>query len=106
MAAVIEIMTDARFDIKPYLPYCDRVEGALGGFAENHLDEALLVVIPDALKAKIPPHLLDAVAKFLADDPRPHYQNDAERVYGLRLENINVRFKVNGQTLTVTEVED
>ena len=93
------------FDIKPYIPYADCHTDALGGFTDKTEFKTLKVVIPEALKSKIPEGKLAALTGVLQNDPRPHYQNDPERVYGFEFAGIEIRFKVCDGVLSVTEVE-
>lgn len=69
-------------DIKPYIPYADSHPDALGGFAAVPAGETLSVSIPPALLAQVPAERQEALRGVLAQDPRPHYQKDPERVYG------------------------
>jgi len=91
-------------DIKPYLPYADSVPDARGGFADERKDDRLQVEIPPEILAKVPAGKQEALKELLAQDPRPHYHDDPERVYGLSFAGMNVKFKVEGETLTVTAV--
>ena len=92
------------YDIKPYLPYVDSHPDARGGFTESTADYALKVIFPDALMAKIAPEKRDALHGVLAGDPRPSYQNDPTRVYGVRYAQYNVKFTVDEGMLTVADV--
>ena len=92
------------FDIKPYIPYADCRPEASGGFAPDP-GATLTVVIPEELEAKIPEKKRAALRGVLENDPRPRYQNDPERRYGLSFGGMEIAFRVNGRTLTVTEVE-
>ena len=92
------------FDIKPYVPYADCKPEASGGFAPDP-GATLTVVIPEELKAKIPKEKREALRGVLENDPRPRYQDDPERRYGLSFGGMEIAFRVNGRTLTVTEVE-
>ena len=92
-------------DIKPYLPYTDSHPDATGGFAEPVREYALEVVFPDEWKAMVPQRLMEPVLGLLAQDPRPSYQNDPERVYGVAFGGYDFRFRVNEGVLTVCEVE-
>ena len=92
------------YDVKPYLPYVDSVPGATGGFTEETSGYALQVEIPEALLARIPQSMRDTLAGVLAQDPRPAYQHDESRVYGLPIGGLDVKFVVRGDTLTVTDV--
>lgn len=91
-------------DIKPYLPFTDCRPEATGGFAEPLRDKHLQVVFADSLAADLPPSLADTLREVLAQDPRPSYQEDASRVYGMRFSDYTVRFTVAGDTLTVCEL--
>ncbi len=91
-------------DIKPYLPYADSIPDALGGFAAAPAGETLEVVIPPDLLERIPPSRREALRGVLAQDPRPHYQTDPERIYGFGFAGLEVRFSVAGSVLTVREI--
>ncbi len=93
------------YDIKPYLPYTDAHPDAAASYADLHRDDHVAVVIPDALAEKIPEALRQAVIDCIADDPRPSYQDDPERVYGMRMSGIDVRFVIREGTATVVSVE-
>lgn len=93
------------FDIKPYLPYADAHPEARGGFTERADDFCLTVELPEALEEKVPPARREALRAVLAHDPRPSYQDDPERVYGMRFAGLDVRFRVCGKCLTVLAVE-
>ena len=92
------------YDIKPYLPYVDCHPDARGGFTEKTADYALDVVFADELLVQIDEDKREALCGVLAGDPRPSYQNDPERVYGVRYAQYNVKFIVDEGTLTVTDV--
>ena len=91
-------------DIKPYIPYADCHPEALGGFAAAPAGETLEVDIPPALLEQVPFSRREALRGVLAQDPRPHYQNDPERIYGLTFAGLDVRFTVEGTRLTVREI--
>ena len=92
-------------DIKPYIPYTDCREDAIGGFAHPLRDYHLDVSFPDNLLSKIPPEKREALLAVLADDPRPSYQNDPDRLYGVSFAGFDIRFTVSGTTLTVREIQ-
>lgn len=93
------------YDIKPYLPYADAHPEAVGGFTE-HADAFLLDVdFPQSLLQAVPPEKREALCAVLAHDPRPSYQADPDRIYGMEFAGLNVRFTVQEQTLTVCSVE-
>ena len=77
---------------------------ALGGFAQTMPDETLEVVMPYVLPQSMPKEKLSSLKSVLAHDPRPSYQDDPRRVYGISFAGHNVRFTVAGKTLVVTEI--
>ena len=93
------------FDIKPYLPYVDAYPDARGGFTDTTKEYALQVVCPDALLCKVPENKRAALSGVLKNDPRPAYQHDPERVYGMEFGGLEVHFKVDGEVLTVTGID-
>ena len=93
------------FDIKPYLPYADCRKDAAGGFAPDS-GGTLAVIYGPGLEERIPDGKRAALTGILANDPRPRYQEDPERVYGLRFAGKNVKFRVSEGVVTVTEIED
>lgn len=93
------------FDIKPYLPYVDAVEDAKGGFADRVKDYALDVEIPDALFQKLPEEQQKCIRSILSEDPRPSYQKDPDRIYGMEYAGFEIRFRVKDHTVTVCEIE-
>lgn len=90
-------------DIKPYLPYTDAHPEATGGFADAVQDHHLQVHCPPALLELFPEGKRAALLAVLADDPRPSYQHDPERVYGIYFAGYNVEFTVDGEELWVTD---
>ena len=93
------------FDIKPYLAYTDSHPEALGGFTDSVARETLSVVFPEELRAKLSEEDAAELTAILAHDPRPSYQNDPERVYGMDYGGVSVRFSVDGKVLTVRELD-
>lgn len=92
-------------DVKPYLPYTDSHPEAIGGFADPVRDYHLEVVFPEQWMAQVPPRLREPVLGLLAQDPRPSYQNDPDRIYGVAFGGYDFRFRVSEGVLTVCEVE-
>lgn len=92
------------FDIKPYLPYADAHPNAQGGWTGGEADALLEVHCAPELLRSFSADRQAALLGVLANDPRPHYQSDADRVYGLRFGGSNVRFIVKDRTLTVLEI--
>ena len=81
-------------DIKPYIPYTDCKPDALGSFAEEEKDYALTVDFPENLLNIFPNEKREGILAVLADDPRPSYQNDENRIYGVSYAGFNVKFRV------------
>ncbi len=94
------------YDVKPYLPYTDSHPEAVGGFADAFTDYALAVDFPPELLARIPEGKREALLGLLAQDPRPAYQDDPTRRYGFRFLDLDVRFTVADNTVTVVDVAD
>lgn len=93
------------YDIKPFLPHVDNHPDAQGGFAEQFAEYGLAVQIPEEWERRIPAEKRAAVRGVLEQDPRPSYQNDPERVYGMNFAGLNIRFRVTEGTLTVCGVD-
>ena len=92
------------FDVKPYLPLADCHTDALGGYAAQN-DHLLQVEFPQDLLSKIPEEKRAGLCECLADDPRPSYQDDPSREYGVSFAGWNILFCVSGDRLTVTGME-
>lgn len=90
------------YDIKPYVEYADSRPGVRSGFVDDCPWEPLEVKVPEEIGAGFPPRDLSALKQVLAADPRPGYQDDPEREYGLTFAGRNVKFRVSGTVLTVT----
>lgn len=93
------------YDIKPYLPHVDSHPEALGGFSGQFKDYHLAVDCPSAFLAHFPEEKRAALLGMLAQDPRPAYQNDQKRVYGVNFAGYNVHFTVADGCLTVCGVD-
>lgn len=93
------------FDIKPYLPYTDSHPQAAVGFTDGLAHAPLTVECSPALLEHIPADSREGLLGVLAGDPRPRYQEDPQRVYGLSFAGRNVKFTVDGDRLTVIAVE-
>lgn len=92
------------YDIKPYLPFTDSHPEASAGFADARLDYGLKVDFPESLQKMLPEEERQALIHLLAQDPRPSYQNDPDRVYGFVYAGREVKFKVAEGRLTVLSV--
>ena len=93
------------FDIKPYIPYCDSHPEATGGFTDTAGDFILKVEITPEQLVKFPQNKHEALLALLSHDPRPSYQQDADRLYGLAFSGHNIRFTVNNGVLKVHNIE-
>ena len=89
-------------DIKPYLPFTDCHPDATGGFTdETCLQPPLQVEIPTELAHQLTPRQVDALREILANDPRPHYQDDPDREYGMEYAGRDIKFKVNNNRVEI-----
>lgn len=93
------------YDIKPYIAYSDCHTDAISGFADPVREYHLNVDFCKSLLSKVHISKQNALIKILEQDPRPSYQNDPEREYGMRFADYEIFFKVDNDTLTVTRVE-
>lgn len=92
------------YDIKPYLAYTDSHPDAVGGFADGVMDYSLSVEFPEELLSRVPEATRETVVSLLEGDPRPQYQNDPERIYGMIYGELEVHFRVEDGTLYVVDV--
>ena len=93
------------YDIKPYLPYTDSHPDAVGGFADPVKDNTLEVEFPEEWLRLIPENKREALLEVLANDPRPSYQNDPERIYGFEFAGFEIKFTMEGNVLKVRQPE-
>ena len=84
------------YDIKPYLPYADAHPDARGGFTDQQSWRRLNVIMSDQCAAMFTPEQLRALIRTLELDPRPHYQDDPDRIYGLMFDGHDLHFRVRG----------
>lgn len=91
------------YDIKPYIPYADSVPEASSGFTAS-VWEALSVKLPDTLPESVSEEWLAALQETLAQDPRPAYQNDPQRLYHMVLKPFEVHFRVEDNCAIVTDI--
>ena len=92
------------YDIKPYIAYTDSHPEAISGFATKPAEYLLEVDFPKELLEKIAPEKRESLIEVLAHDPRPQYQDDPERVYGMEFGGMEVKFRVENKHLIVLEV--
>ncbi len=93
------------YDIKPYIPYTDSHPEALGGFSDDTRDYTLEVDFPQEYLSIIPEDLREGLYGILSQDPRPAYQNNSKRIYGLGFGEYEIKFSVDGNKLLVCQVE-
>ena len=91
------------YDIKPYIPYTDSRVNAIAGFAQDEPDK-IEVLFSD--KVKCDEEFKQTLSEILAQDPRPSYQDDSERIYGMDYDGMNVKFKVCKGVLIVVDVAE
>lgn len=92
------------YDIKPYLPYTDSHPDASGGFTDKLNEDKLKIVIPPHLLEHIPENKREALLHVLGADPRPSYQKDNDRIYGMEFCGLEIKFQVQNNILTVISV--
>ena len=93
------------YDIKPYLPYTDSHPDARSGFAPQAADTLLEVQCPQELLEVLPPTLRQSLTALLAHDPRPQYQHDPGRLYGMEYGGCEIKFRVTGRTAVVERID-
>lgn len=92
-------------DVKPYLPMTDCKKDASSGYAKEGENHRLQVVCPDCFLEEIPVEKRAGLIECLADDPRPSYQDDPTRRYGMRFDEYEIKFTIDGETLIVQSIE-
>ena len=93
------------YDVKPYIPYVDSHPEAKGGFTDKKAWQKLSVMMSDEYARCFEKEELAALKEVLAQDPRPQYQHDTERVYGMPFGGKDVRFMVDGDVLEIVGIE-
>lgn len=93
------------YDIKPYIAYTDSHPEAVSGFATQPTEYLLEVDFPETLLQQLPETQRESLIAVLQHDPRPQYQDDPERVYGMAFGPYEVRFKVKDLNLTVIDLK-
>jgi len=92
-------------DVKPYLAYTDSHPNASGGFSLSDKSAVLGVEVPESVKKEIPCEKYDSLISVLAQDPRPQYQDEPERIYTMAFGGMDVSFRVENHTLFVTKIK-
>ena len=93
------------FDIKPYISYSDSHPDADVGFMKGAKDQDLEILISDDLLSRIPEDKRDALFEILALSPVPAYQNEPDRIYGMKYAGLEIRFRTGDDKLTVVAVD-
>lgn len=93
------------YDVKPYLPYADRMNNATGGYTDNTWQQ-LDVIFPEHLRVLMPETDVQTIIAALQQDPRPHYHNDDKRVYGMPYKDKDIKFCVKGNTVEVINISE
>ncbi len=93
------------YDIKPYLPTADCVADAMGGFADSVNNHCLAVFDPDGLLEELPVETSDLIRSVLAEDPRPAYQSDADRIYSFECAGYHIAFRVEYDQAILCELK-
>lgn len=91
------------YDIKPYVVYADCHPEARSGFVDSHAMKRLKVEMPPSVSALFTSDDLESLKEVLELDPRPQYQNNPDKTYGVMFSGVNVRFRVSDGVLTVLE---
>ena len=96
------------YDVKPYHPSADKIDGARGGFSEREevCGHKLQVAVSKDAENLLPPDILAAVKECVADDPRPSYISDGNRVYGMLYGGYDIKFTVNGEVAEIISAEE
>lgn len=92
------------YDIKPYLPYADSHPDARSGFATQPAERLMEVMCPPELLHQLPAEVQQPLLDVLAHDPRPQYQHDPDRIYGMAFNKYEVRFRANDTQIIVVEI--
>lgn len=91
------------YDIKPYVEYADSHVGVRSGFVDSNPIKRLQVVIPEDIAALFTDEEVKALRKVLELDPRPHYQNNPQKTYGMPFGGRDIHFRVENSTLLVLD---
>ena len=92
------------YDIKPYVAYADAHPDARSGFVDDTVWEPLRVELSSSLASKVPADSVEVLKSVLAQDPRPRYHDDPERVYGMPFLDLDIRFKVEESVLKIVDI--
>ncbi len=93
------------YDIKPYIPYADCIQDAKGGFADG-APSTIQVEFGCHVPDMVTEEMTQCIRQILAQDPRPSYKDDAERIYGMSYGGLDIRFKGTKQKITVVDISE
>lgn len=93
------------YDIKPYLPFTDSHPDAIAGFADEKKDYAPTVIIPEAVRTRVPDDTVSAIEALLLQDPRPAYRSDEGKEYGMSYGDFEIAFEATANTITVKSIK-
>ena len=93
------------FDIKPYLPHVDSHPEASGGFAKEAADYRLEVIWKYGCDEVLDEKQKEIVEQILSQDPRPAYQDDSDRIYGMQYADLEIKFQVKDEKILVCSIE-
>ena len=93
------------YDIKPYLPQFDSHPDARAGFTDTHKWRQLNVIIPDDIRQQLGETRCRQLREILAEDPRPHYHDSTERIYGMPFDSYDIKFKVVDNSLIIINID-
>ena len=93
------------YDIKPYLSFADSYPNAVCGFADEKFGDKAAVEIPESISDTLSAETLLQLKEILAEDPRPHYQTDPDRIYGFTFKNLEIRFRAEKGVIKLLSAE-
>lgn len=94
------------YDIKPYLPFTDSIPDAVGGFADKVYEDTLSVRYETDIPVSMDKREVESLTSILKQDPRPHYQNDENRVYAFEFSHYRIKFTCDGAEIIVREINE
>lgn len=93
------------YDIKPYIPYCDSIPAALGGFTNSNTDYYLDVAV-ECEVSHLNAEIIEEIKQILREDPRPQYKEDSDNVYKMRYGGYEVAFTVKEKKARITAIDE
>ncbi len=101
-------MTDGTpiYDIKPYIPIADCIPTASEGYTAQTKEYKISVSCDENLLSIIPENKRQALLELLSNDPRPAYNDEEGKEYGVTFAGFNIRFKYENNSLSVTQIKE